>query len=62
MRVRANVSFTGRLPDGSSMPIEAGQEFTLPRGVDWLEAGLVEAVEKPKAKQKPKANKKRAED
>lgn len=40
MRVRALVAFAGRV-DGSTISVVAGQEFDLPAGVDWLEAGLV---------------------
>jgi len=40
MRVRALTTF-----GGNGIHISAGDEFELPEGVDWLRAGLVEAME-----------------
>lgn len=40
MRVRALVAFAGRVDD-NTFSVVVGQEFDLPAGVDWLEAGLV---------------------
>ena len=55
MRVRVITSFAG--PHGSFAP---GEEFDLPEGADWLDAGLVEAVEPEKPK--GKAGKKQADE
>lgn len=46
MRVRALVSFVGRVA-GDARTYRAGDEFDLPAGVDWLRAGLVAAVAGP---------------
>ena len=45
MKVRALNSFVGYDRTGKKHRVEAGQEFELPAGVDWLDKGLVEAVE-----------------
>ncbi len=42
MRVRALTSFAG-----SGFSVGQGDEFDLPEGVDWLRAGLVEAIPEP---------------
>lgn len=42
MRVRALTSFAG-----SGFSVGQGDEFDLPEGVDWLRAGLVEAIVEP---------------
>lgn len=44
MRVKALVSFKGRVGP-TSWHVVQGEELELPQGVDWLTAGLVEAVE-----------------
>lgn len=59
MKVRAITSFVGHYgPDRNTIVASAGMEFTLPDGVDWLKAGLVEAVkaEPEKATKAPAAN------
>lgn len=43
MRVKARVSFTGKIGD-SFVAVRAGQELDLPDGCDWLTAGLVVEV------------------
>lgn len=43
MRVKARVSFTGKIGDGF-VAVRAGQELDLPDGCDWLTAGLVVEV------------------
>ena len=52
MRVRATGSFVGIGPTGMKYRPKKGDEFDLPEGVDWLEAGLVEMVDQPKPKAK----------
>lgn len=44
MRVRAVKSFAGQDGDGNHVSVGMGDEFELPLGVDWLQAGLVEPV------------------
>lgn len=59
MKVKALVSFVSTL-DNVKHRIQAGQEFDLPKGADWLGAGLVELVEpeeKPAAKKPAKKKK-----
>ncbi len=56
MKVRAVKSFSANL-DGEILHFPDGKEFELPKGVDWLEAGLVVPVrttKKRKATVKPK--------
>lgn len=43
IRVRALVSFAG-VVDGQSRAVAVGEEFDLPDGLDWLQAGLVVPV------------------
>lgn len=45
MRVKALRSFAGTAPSGSKYRVVEGEEFDLPEGVDWLNAGLVKVVE-----------------
>lgn len=53
MKVKALVSFTGTDGEGVPFSAVAGDEFALPKGVDWLKAGLVEAVkEEPTTKRR----------
>lgn len=45
VRVRALKGFVGSDGNKKKYRVEAGQEFDLPQGTNWLSAGLVEAVE-----------------
>ena len=58
MKVKALRSFVGTTGDGQTMSVNKGSVFALPAGVDWLEAGFVEPIEKPKPKRKPTTKKK----
>jgi hypothetical protein len=44
MKVRCVRSFAGRAPDGSLVSHSEGEVFELPKGTDWLQAGLVVPV------------------
>ncbi len=57
MKVRALVAFAGTDAAGGSWYSQKGQEFELPAGVDWLKAGLVEAVEKPRKRTRKQTRK-----
>lgn len=46
IRVRVLRGFVGRDLNGKRVRGVVGDEFDLPPGVDWLRAGLVEAVKK----------------
>lgn len=54
MKVKALNSFVGYDKAGKKHRIEAGQEFELPAGVDWLAKGLVAKVEKEETKKETK--------
>jgi hypothetical protein len=45
MKVKALISFVGYDAKRNKHRVEAGQEFELPAGVDWLTKGMVEKVE-----------------
>ena len=45
MKVRALTSFGGTYARGNHVHYGKGDKFELPTGVDWLNAGLVEAIE-----------------
>ena len=49
MKVKALISFS----DSVHGTRAAGDVFYLPEGVDWLRAGLVEAVPEPESEQAP---------
>lgn len=53
MRVRATKSFVGRDAQRKTLRIQAGDEFELPAGVDWLRAGLVVPLGNETAASKP---------
>jgi len=44
MKVKALISFVGYDQKRTKYRVEAGQEFDLPAGVDWLVKRLVEEV------------------
>ena len=44
MKVRATKPFTGR-HNGRMYHVRAGDELEMPEAVDWLRAGLVQAIE-----------------
>jgi len=44
MRVQAKKNFAAQVPGLGRFRAEVGDEFDLPAGVDWVEAGLVEPV------------------
>jgi hypothetical protein len=49
MQVKALVSFVSNL-NGKKYRVQAGDELELPKGADWLAAGLVEALDQPSPK------------
>ena len=57
MKVRALIGFVSTI-DGVKHRIQEGDEFDLPKGADWLSAGLVELVEGDKPAAKKAARKK----
>lgn len=58
MKVRAVKSFVATLPDGTKFRITPESEpFTLPKGVDWLQAGLVVPVGAPERAVRPAGEK-----
>jgi len=52
MKVKALKGFTHFKPDGDWIMVQPGQELEMPKGADWLKAGLVVPVVKPGAKEK----------
>ena len=50
-------SFSGKF-EGKTYTGVAGLPLTIPEGTDWIAAGFVVAVEKPKPPRKPKVTKK----
>lgn len=57
MLVKAVTSFVATI-GGVKYRVQAGDELEMPKGADWLQAGFVEAAEKPAPK---KASKKKGE-
>lgn len=55
MKVRVKRGFVTRI-NGEQKTFSEGQIFDLPKGVDWLKAGLVEKLNtKPKSESREKA-------
>lgn len=62
MRVKCIRSFVGKAPDGRTYSPSMGDEFELPDGTDWLQAGFVEPLKEQKetaTQAKPKTRSKR---
>lgn len=57
MKVKALISFVGYDGNGNKHRVQAGDEFELPTGVDWLEKKLVESIS-----QVPKGRGKKAQE